>query len=309
MTDNKLHEVYEVLDSAIAGLQDKRREVRRLIKERDGTIPPRPEFPVETSTPQEPTQEPMPEPTPVVSDNLANTIVVTINKIIAQSIGSLSAMCMTKMQKSQVIDLNGCPTDSNINIMGLDFGQVDAIDLNCIQISQIKNKIAQGIMDAVMSVIKSHMDNVSINNMISHAMAATERKITLGSQPQQNTFNLSVTNDNILDIQNIVRDAINQNFDSQVVQNCINDLMQTRKSQCGEDVSMVYRADQFTTAIISCMNEKGVGQNILDYITTELETVEGFDSKKNSRDNSDMFWIFCIIFVILFVIFVMRRSE
>jgi len=220
-----------------------------------------------------------------------------INTAIAKTTIDNSAACKSSINQLQIIDISGCKIGGNIDISKSSLNQTATVDFKCIQVSDIQNTVAQEIMGEIMGKIKSGLDSESLNNMVSYA--ESEAKTGFLSAPwggsdstsvAKNTYNLDVTNDNTTDIQNIVKNSINVEFNVNDVQECINEIEQkqallAKNCETGGDLKINnIEFNQGVASTAECLQSKGIAQKI----TNTAGTVLGVEIEAETKSEAQV---------------------
>lgn len=230
----------------------------------------------------------------IVNKNAINFLNQQISETISKTTINNSAKCMSSVNQSQVLDLSGCEAGQDINVTNVDMKQVAVVDFSCIQVSSIQNTVAQEIMSEIMGQIKANTDATSLNSMdAAAAAAATTGTLAAGTSDADSTsvnnFNLQVRTDNTTNIQNIIKTSINNEFNVEDVQNCINQIDQEQKinlSRCkaGNNINVSgIKMEQGITSTAKCVQEKNVAQKIIDNAVSRLGVIIEAETKSKAE--------------------------
>jgi hypothetical protein len=239
----------------------------------------------------------------IVNKNTVNQLNEQINSAVAKTVITQKKQCSSNVDQSQTIDLSGCKVQGDINITNTKQQQVAVVDLSCIQASEVSNEMAQQIMNEMMSQIKSGLDSKSLADMSANAKsAATTGFLSTGSSSSKSTtvndYDLRVVNDNTTDIQNVVKNAIDVQFNVEDVQQCVNQASQRqalnlKNCQAGGSVNISeFTQDQGIKSTTNCLQQSGMSNKVTTYagtmlgVTTEADTVSTSDVKQSAAAES-----------------------
>lgn len=229
----------------------------------------------------------------IVSENTINILNEQLNSAIARTTINNSASCKNSIKQSQLIDFSGCSVGGDFTIEDVDLNQyVDVIDFTCIQTSRIDNQVAQEIMSEIMGQISSGLDSTSLNSMIAYAEAEADSGFLTApwggadsDVESTNTYDLTVNSTNNTNIQNIVKNSINVEFNVEDVQDCINEIAQDqaiKARNCQVDGNVAIKNIKFNQGISStaeCLQSKGVSQKITNTAGNVLGVIVESETK------------------------------
>lgn len=222
-----------------------------------------------------------------------------VNEVIAKTKIDNSASCRGSINQAQALSLAGCTVGGDLNINNINFEQnAEVVDFKCLQNSKVDNEMAQEILSGIMGEIQSTLDNESLNRMTTAAeTSATGNPALFGNSSASSTskstnkFNLQVTNDNTTSIQNIVKNAINTEFNVKDVQECVAEIAQKQEidvSNCdvggNVNVSDVFY-NQSAQLLAECIQNKGISQKIVNSASTDLGVI--IESETESKAEVD----------------------
>lgn len=226
----------------------------------------------------------------IVNKNTINILNSQVNEIIAKSLIDNSKSCQSNVDQTQLLDISNCVAGGAINITDIDFEQVAVVDFSCIQVSEISNILAQEMMNGIIGSIKSGMDVKSFNAMISKADSLAKVGFaaiggTSAGSETVNTYNLSVTNENTKNLENIVKNSINTEFKVKDVQDCINNIQQmqiTSAKNCrvGKDININnIEYEQGVELIAECLQKSNIANKITNNAMANLVEVIDADTE------------------------------
>lgn len=225
----------------------------------------------------------------IVNKNDIKLLNDQLNEVIAKTTINNSTGCRSEVNQNQILDISGCKAGGDLNIQDVNFKQEVVVDFSCIQVSKVQNDIARSLMSNIMTEIQSKMDTESINKMNTIAKSNTSSGFggfapSSSSTQSNNKYNLDVTNDNSTDIQNIIKNVINVEFDVTDVQECVNSVVQNqrilaRDCEAGGDINISnIKFDQAVETMTKCVQQKGIANKLTDTIKLGLGVVTAADS-------------------------------
>lgn len=230
----------------------------------------------------------------IVSKNTVNQLNEQINSAVANTCITQNKKCSQNVDQSQTIDLSGCKVGGSINITNTKQQQTAVVDLSCVQASSVSNEMAQEIMNKMMAEVKSNLNSESLAAMAANAESSAKAGFLSTSSPSSNStsinnYNLNVTNDNTTNIQNVIKNAIDVEFNVEDVQQCVNQASQKQKlslagcSVTGNINISEFSQEQGITSTTNCLQQSNMSNKITAYAGTMLGVVtEGETTSKSS---------------------------
>jgi hypothetical protein len=220
-----------------------------------------------------------------VEKSTVNLLNKQINDVTANSMikSSSSASSFTKI--SQDLDFAGCKIAGNLNIDG---GGQDAkayINFDVIEVSKVENKVAQEMFSKIMSTLKSKLDSKTLAEMDAAAKGSLNTGFNpFGAKVQSNSINsfgINTMSEDNQNIRNVVKQAINVNFDVETSQSCIDEQVVEQKADfenctVGGNVNMNnYTQNASVENVGKCLLKQGVANTIVNKAAADLgvETV------------------------------------
>jgi len=225
-----------------------------------------------------------------INKNTLNMLNENVNEASANALIKSNQSCVSAGDISQSISFRGCKIKGNLNITGVRQKAIITVDFSCVNVFKAEQEMAQAMMSELMGAIKSGMDakaqNAMDNFAKSEAMSAgLFSGSTNASTDSNNKFNLTVQNDNTTNIQNIIKNSINSNFNVESVSSCVSELkikqdMDFSGCEVGGDVNMSdVEQNGSINAMVKCLNNSGVGQEILNKAATGLGVIVESNTK------------------------------
>lgn len=226
-----------------------------------------------------------------ITKNELDIINKNLNSAVANAVIKNSPQCKADNTIFQTISFSNCEAKTgDINITGVSQDAAITADFSCINVSNVEQEMAQEVLTKLMGQIQSGMDVKSENAMDTYAKTAATTKGVLGgsassSSSVDNKFNLTTINQTNTNIQNVISNAINANFNVENVQECVNNqkikqefLLNNCKAAGSiniSDLKQVSSIDVFT----NCLNQSGVAQAITNKAVNDLGVVVETDTK------------------------------
>ena len=93
--------------------------------------------------------------TTVVNQSSLNSLNSNVNKFIANTTLNQAKSCSASMYQNQTIDFSNSKIKGNFTLAGANQSQTSTTSLDCVQLSQVENQIANGVMAEYMSALQS----------------------------------------------------------------------------------------------------------------------------------------------------------
>lgn len=233
--------------------------------------------------------------TKIVNRSDINILNEQINSSTSNTATEAAKSCSSSVNMTNMIDLSGTVTEGDWNIgtsSSKDPNEDCAVELSqnikstfkCVQASSVRNDMAQKMVETVMSNLENSADASVLNDMNSAAAAAAETgSISMpgggGSSSSSEVENInnfeSITETN-KNIENIVKNSVENNFSSKDAQECINKVNAAQGLDASGAVikgnlnMCKFKSDQVADIFGECMQSSDVGNKVLNDITRDL---------------------------------------
>ena len=247
--------------------------------------------------------------TKIVNRSDINILNEQVNKSSTNTASDAAKSCSSSVNMTNMINFSGAIVDGDFNIgsssnpnedCAVELSQDIKSSFKCTQASSVRSDMAQKMVETVMTNLENSADAAVLNDMNSTAAAAAETgSISMpgggGSNSSSNVETInnfeSVTETN-KDIQNIVKNSVENNFSSKDAQECINKVNAAQ----GLDASGVvikgnlnvckFKSDQVANIFGDCMQKSDVGNKILNDVTRDLGITIKEDSSNTVENES-----------------------
>jgi hypothetical protein len=220
----------------------------------------------------------------IVSKNIMDTYNDTLNETIITSSIDNSASCKSSTESNLLAEFSDFDTGGgDFNLKNFKQESVATVNFKCIQMSEVKNDVAQDMVNTIVSDIEAASDATASSKMTATADAASETGfasfgMTNSDSTTNNTFDFNLNQTNEQNITNVVKNVVNTTFDVTDVQECINEVSLSQELKVKgintrggnvqiEDISQSVGIDSTT----DCLQKKGVAQKITNELASALD--------------------------------------
>lgn len=219
-----------------------------------------------------------------VSKNTLNLLNEQINDVTANAMIQNSSAAVSTTKISQDLNFEGCKVKGDINITGGGQDAKAVVNFDAIEVSKVENEIAQEMLDSITSKIKNNLSS----NTVAAMDAAAKASLNSGFNPfkdkvdtkTDNKFNLNIEQDNTQNIQNIVKQAINTNFDVEQSQKCVDEQSVEQKVDFKDCSALNINITNYTQEasvenLGKCMLQQGIANTVINKAASNMgiETV------------------------------------
>lgn len=268
-----------------------------------------------------------------VSKNTLNLLNEQINDITASSMIQNSSAAVSSTIISQDLNFSGCKIKGDINITG---GGQDAkafVNFDAVEVSKVENEVAQEMLNNITAKIKNSLDSDTVATMD----AAAEASLKSGWNPfngkvdtkTSNKFNLNVNTDNTQNIQNVIKQAINTNFDVESSQKCVDEQKISQEVDFKDCSALNLNIKNYTQNasvenLGECMLKQGIANTVINKAASsmgvEATSDDEIKAKVEQKAKSKSTLVetgllgasgssFCIIFVIGIAYFIFNSTS
>lgn len=216
-----------------------------------------------------------------INENTYNLLNKNITNAVANAIIKNDTTCQALTSIDQIVDFSKCKVAGDLNISGVTQNSTASVDFSCLNVAKAEQAMAQTILSEMVADLQTEFDNQAINNMKTAASTSSSSSglFTTGSNSStttNNKYNLVSDNKVNTEIQNVIINNINTNFETENIQKCIGDLEVKQKqdySSCevggSLNVSDLEQTSSVST-VVDCVNKSGTTQNIINNIGSDL---------------------------------------
>lgn len=223
----------------------------------------------------------------------------SINDFVANTVVNQASKCSASISQLQTIDLSGMIIGGDLNIGEVDQSQTSAITFDCIQISEFKNDIANGILNKYLDAMKESYSSDVLDKLNASAQSSGKGGFaSTGSVSASSKVNVDYKFTNITDthknLQNIVQNSITNNMNLNDIQECIatvktNQQFSLAGSKVGGSVTIgAIRQDQAASLMAKCTQQKNNANKITNQILADAGIqIDETNSTKKSTTIAD----------------------
>jgi hypothetical protein len=233
--------------------------------------------------------------TTIVKKEDINILSENVNSAISNTVIKQASICSASIAELQKVDFSNMAVGGDFNLT-VNQEQQAALTFNCVQITDIKNVIANELFSQLMENVNTNFTSDIVDKLEANAKSnsASGAGSSLLSGPSSSNSNANVDykykdiNDIHKNIQNIVKNSITNNLDIKSIQDCISKITQTQQvgvKNITIDGNVIAAIDQkqATSLLTSCMQKSSIGTNITGDIISKLGlTVEDSSTTKKS---------------------------
>jgi hypothetical protein len=205
----------------------------------------------------------------------------SINNFTNNTAISNAKSCGAGIIQSQNISFDDLVADGDINISGVAQKQTAALSFSCIQDTQVKNDVANGVMSEYLNAIKNSFSSDVLSEMTSQAAASAKQSFgSFGSADAVSVndmqYNFNSTTVLNQDIQNVVENAISNNFKMEDLQTCASSIdnnqnIKFKKLSSGRNINIKdISQEQAATLFSECIQNTKSASETTNAIASKL---------------------------------------
>lgn len=218
--------------------------------------------------------------TNIVTNNDLTLVNKSINDFISNTIVTQASKCSAAIQQLQKIDFSNVKLTGGIDIGEISQTQTSNITFDCVQLSQIKNDIANGVLEQIANAIQANYTTDAITKMAaaSQASGSSGFASTPGidtTSISENNYNFNAVTNINQNIENTIKNSITNNMKSDTIQNCISNISATQSvnfsGASGTYIKIgLIRQDQAASLLASCIQSQGIANAVTNTIVRDL---------------------------------------
>jgi len=219
--------------------------------------------------------------TNIVNRSSLNLLNKSINNFTNNTVMSNAKSCSSGISQLQNITFDGITTRGDFDVSNVSQKQSAALTFSCINKTTLKNDIGNGVLAEYMNAIKNSFSTQAVAEMANQASAtAQQQAFSMGSADANtttnNNYNFNQTTQIDQNIQNVVENAINNNFSMEDVQSCIgnvnaNQNMSFKNINVGGNANIkALSQDQATTVMQECIQSSDSANKTTNAAATAL---------------------------------------
>ncbi len=235
-----------------------------------------------------------------VNDTDIKTSQEQINSQISNTSISAAKNCSAAMNLQQVVNVSHFKTKGDFTL-STNQSQKAALTFKCVNSSTVRQSAGSEIITKLTNDIASSATAEALAIVQANAAAAAKQGWGgMGKSDSNSDTNITNNSTNInqtnMDINNVVKNIVQNNFTSEDVQNCFS---QTNNNQSvalgdvdvGGNAVLALNQDQAVTVLTNCIQESNIANNITNGVAAALgisvETTQKSVSKQESKGSSD----------------------
>lgn len=226
----------------------------------------------------------------VMTENDVNSVNQQLNNFVANAVVNAASSCSASVNQSSKISIRNLEAKGDINL-NTSTVQTSVVDFSCINVTQVRNDIANQLITQMMSSIENNNSADVLAKM--NATAASKTTQGAGSailNPFSKTSNKSDVEQinnyqqytkNNTNIENIIKNSVEVGFTSNTLNSCISSVSQQADYQAenlkaGGNITLVNSVQQGTQLMAKCVNSTDVGNsvtsNVLNYFGVQVKS-------------------------------------
>lgn len=205
----------------------------------------------------------------------------SVNSFIADTVSKQAKNCSSSISQIQNVNIKDITTTKDLIIGSVDQTQTSAMTFDCIQIDTFKNDIANGILAEYMNTLENSFSTDILDKLESNAKNSSSNNFgsTGSSSSKTNTnqnYTFNSTNTTRTNIENVIKNSIQNNVSMESVQNCISEIknnqtIDIQNLNIGGNVKIgVLSQNQGATLMTQCMQSTDNGNKITTQIASDL---------------------------------------
>lgn len=240
--------------------------------------------------------------TNIVNNYDVNQMNEGISTFTTNTIMSHAQKCVTSSINSQNINIGSIiATDhSTIDINKIRQGQIAVVNFDCVSVTNFKDEIANNLLSNYLATLKNSFTANMMAKLAQNAKASASTGFlsqgSSSSTSNNTTYNYNVKSDVDENIQNIIKTAINNNFNTSDVQSCVatvknsqNLTYNTINASDGSSITIgLITQTQAASVLGQCISNSQTSNNITNSVFNGLgidtankaETTGGIDSEQ-----------------------------
>lgn len=218
------------------------------------------------------------------------------NDFISNSVSNQAKACSASISQIQSVKFKNIKVTGDFNAGDIDQNQSSAITFDCVQTDTIKNDIANGILSKYMDAIQNSFSTEALDKMEATAGASLKNSVggtgiagNVSSKTNVN-YDFKSTNTTRTNIENVVKNAIQNNVSMESVQQCISNIKSDQSVEY-EDINVIdgnfngkaISQTQGATLMAKCIQNTDSGNKVTNNVASDLGvTISSENEQKKS---------------------------
>jgi len=217
--------------------------------------------------------------TTIVTNDKLNILNKDTNNFVSNAVVKQAKTCSAGLNLTQAINIGNVTTDGAFDYTS-DQSQSGAITFKCVQISDVSNTIANGMMDKMVDALKSNYSTTALTQMAQTAASTAKNEALSTGSAGANSANVSQYNfketTNIdKNISAILKNNITNNFDVDTVSTCISQLNESQTQNIGnvdasQAVHIGINQGQAASVFSNCIQNGSVANSVINKSVKDL---------------------------------------
>ncbi len=225
-----------------------------------------------------------------------NTLSEQINQQVNSATLTAAQSCSADMNLQQYINVSNFNTRGNFNF-NTNQTQQAVLTFGCVNTSNLRNKTGAELITNINNGINNSVTNEALQALKANAESAAKMGWggigNVNSSTNVNAINnYKVDNKTDLNIQNVVKNIVQNNFTAESVSNCISkantsQAVNMENIHVGGEAFIAIEQNQAQTVFSNCVQESNLGNNILNQTASELGIKVELENKNISKQESE----------------------
>ena len=217
--------------------------------------------------------------TTIANNFNARSVSEQINEQISNTTINAAKSCSSDINLQQAVNVKGLNVRGDF-VLTTNQAQRAALTFSCIQSSQVRNAAGAEIITGISNGIASSASSEALSAMQAAAQSQAKQGFAgigySSSNSDVNTINnVNVTTNTNIDIHNLVKNIVENNFTSEDIQNCTSrannsQSVSVAEVNIGGNAIIAVDQDQATTVVSDCLQESSIGNNIINNVMSKL---------------------------------------
>ncbi len=196
-----------------------------------------------------------------------------INKQISNTVVSNAKSCSADINNNQAITIKGFTTKGDFNFTA-NQEQAAALTFSCVQASTVRNSAGSEIISNMMNTLQNTVSNEALSQLDAAAKNNASSSFGAIGNTQTNTNVNTINNyksvtENHKDIENVLKNVVQNNFTSENVSHCIsqvnnNQQVNLQEVNVGGKAVIAIDQSQAANTMSECVQNDNVGNKILN---------------------------------------------
>ncbi len=230
-----------------------------------------------------------------VNDTDVKTYQEQINSQISNTTINAAKACTATITNNQGINISHLHSGGNTTISS-NQTQTAALTFNCLDVSKVRNTVGAEIITKMTDNITANATAEALSVMRAQAESQAKQGFLGigGSSSDANTViinNTTNVNKTDMDISNVVKNVVQNNFSSEDLQTCISQANSNQSVQIGDVVAegnivVALDQNQATSVVTNCIQESDVANSITNAVASALGITVENTQKSASTQNT-----------------------